>query len=298
MKKIRTMFLCILAIMFIFPLAAQADMGPKPSVVIDFKGLEGETYYTTLLSRVESTGPYSVLNFNDGIYAHYQEGDEDYEIFLKFNEYQDVDGYYFLQFFQDCTQTQRFSWTYYPPQDFKILLYFPEEDRFLISDKNYERYAFDSYFTAEVSTENLFATAQGTAEITAEKSYDYPKEALSLIVRIILTLAIELGIALLFGFWNRKLFRFIVLVNVVTQIALNLTLSIADFYSGPIAFVVYYVLLEGMVVVAEGILYTSYINRHSAMDIHKWRLWVYALVANAASFILGVKLAFWIPGIF
>lgn len=42
----------------------------------------------------------------------YQEGDEGYDVFLKYAKYEDVDEFYFLQFFKDCSQTQRFSWTY------------------------------------------------------------------------------------------------------------------------------------------------------------------------------------------
>ena len=104
----------------------------------------------TLLSSKKSTGPHSALN-EDGTYARYAEGDEDYEIFLRFVEYHDTDGYYFLQFFQDCSGSHQFRWTYYPPKMFKILLYFPELDHFIVSHEVYERYAFDSYFTAHVS---------------------------------------------------------------------------------------------------------------------------------------------------
>lgn len=34
---------------------------------------------------------------------------------------------------------------------FKILLYFPDVDRFAVSSEIYERYAFDSYFTVTVA---------------------------------------------------------------------------------------------------------------------------------------------------
>jgi hypothetical protein len=134
-KKAVPMLLCVLAILFIFLMTAHADVGPKPSVVIDFNGLDGETFYATLLSSVTSTGPYSALDDSNQEYAHYQEGDKEYDVFLKFAEYEDVDGFYFLQFFQDCSQTQQFSWTYYPPKEFKILLFFPETDRFVVSDE-------------------------------------------------------------------------------------------------------------------------------------------------------------------
>lgn len=285
--RIYVMLLGILTLSIMFPLMARADVGPKPSIVIDFIGLEGQTCYATLLSSAKSTGPHSVLN-EDGSYARYVEGDENYEVFLKFVEYHDADGYYFLQFFQDCTESNQFSWTYYPPKMFKILLYFPETDHFTVSDDVYERYAFDSYFTAEVSDTGL----------SVERSYDYTAEALSLAIRIALTILAELAIALLFGFRERKLFRFIALVNVITQVGLNLALNIINYRSGALAFVFFYILLEIAVVIVEAIVYTLYLKKDGFQPIPRWKPGVYALVANAASFAIGLKLAFWLPGIF
>lgn len=274
-----------------FPNTVQADMGPKPSIVIDFSGLDGKTYYATLLSSEKSTGPFSALNDNNHKYVHYQEGDKDYDIFLKFaeySEYQDADGFYFLQYFTDCSQTNQFSWTYYPPQVFKILLYFPETDSFIISDDYYERYAFDSYFTVEVS---------GTS-ISTEKSYNYSTETLSLIVRIVLTIIAELGIALLFGFREIKQIRFIIIVNVITQVALNLILNLINYRSGELAFIVFYFILEVVVFAMEAVLYNWYLKTNSQKKVSGWKPGIYALTANTVSYALGFGLAYWIPSIF
>lgn len=288
MKKTAFILLCLLIMATIFPLVASADIGPKPSIVVDFDGLDGKTYYVTLLSSVKSTGPHSTLDGNES-YPRYGEGDDNYEVFLKFVEYQDADGYYFLQFFQDCTETHQFSWTYYPPREFKLLLYFPETDHFIVSDDIYERYAFDSYFIAAVSD---------AAISTVEKSYDYTSEMLSLIARIVLTIVAELAIALLFGFRERKLFRFITGVNVVTQIVLNVALNIINYRSGALAFLIFHFLLEVAVFAVEAILYTRYLRRLSPKEIPGWKPGLYALVANAASFALGLGLASWLPGVF
>lgn len=58
-RKVGIMFLCMILICTVFPVTAMADMGPKPSVQIHFIGIEGQTYYATLLSKKESTGPAS-----------------------------------------------------------------------------------------------------------------------------------------------------------------------------------------------------------------------------------------------
>ena len=46
--------------------------------------------------------------------------------------------------------TEEHAWTYYSPKSFKILLYFPEQGVFVTSGI-YERYAFDSYYTVDMS---------------------------------------------------------------------------------------------------------------------------------------------------
>lgn len=288
MRKKLTVLLCMLLVFLALPVSARADIGPKPSVVVDFRGLEGETYYATLLSRQKTTGPYSALTDANRSYAHYQPGDEDYGVFLKFAEYEDADGFYFLQYFQNCTETQRFSWTYYPPREFKLLLYFPEEDRFLSSGEHYERYAFDSSFTATVSGQTL----------AARRSYEYGRELWAMLLRILLTLAIELLIALPFGLWERRRFLLILWVNAATQAALNLALQVTAYLSGWLAFVMLYALLELLVFLGEALLYRRYLPGRGKRPLPVWKPWVYALAANAASFALGLWLAEKLPALF
>ena len=277
--------LFVIVISLAVPMHVQADVGPKPSVIVDFERLDGEFYFATLLSSVESTGPYSAGNT-------YQEYMGSHEVFLKFVEYEDSDAYNFLCFYQDCSKTNQFSWTYRPPQKFKILLYFPETDTFIVSNEIYERYAFDSYFTAEIVLHGSNLTAE--ADIVLSRSYNFQNEIISLIIRILLTIAVEIGIALLFGLRGNTVFRFIVLTNIVTQIALNLTLNLISFYMGTLAFVAFYILLEIAVFIIETILYLVLLKSQAS----KQRLILYSLSSNIFSFALGVVLALWIPSIF
>lgn len=288
MKRIIRMLACIVIIFAILPITAFADIGPKPSVVIDFSGLEGEIYYATLLSETTSTGPYSVLTDRSEVHAHYDEDDPDYPIVRKFIEYEDADGFYFIQFLQNCSETQQLVWGYHPPERFKILLYFPETDTFLTGEAIYEKYAFDSYFHATISN----------GGISVEKSYDYAAEVPSLLIRIALTIIIELGVALLFGFRERKIFRFIAIVNVITQIALNLALNIINFFSGSLGFFLFYILLEIAVFIIEAILYKVYLSKHSETLLPNRSPTIYALVSNTVSFFVGLYLATHIPRIF
>lgn len=287
-RKLFALLLCFILVLSM-PITASADIGPKPSVRIEFTGIEGETYYGTLLSKRDSTGPASAWNGKPE-YADYQPGDEGYDIWLKFVEYEDTDGYYFLQWYWDCSETNQLNWTYYPPTPFKILLYFPETDTFYVSEV-YERYAFDSYFTVDLS-------AYDTDPIRASKSYDYTWEVISLVARIVLTIALELVIALLFGYRERKVLGFLAVVNIVTQVILNVALNIVNYRSGSMNFTFKYVLYEILVFAIEAVAYAALLKKFSGREQKKWKAIGYAFVANAASFAFGLWLAHLIPGIF
>jgi len=131
---------------FAIPVTVKADMGPKPSVVIEVTGFEGKEYYVTLLSERDSTGPWSHGN------EYYDYMGEEW-VFEEFEKYQDKDGYYFLSFMEDCSEDDTFEWTYYPPQKFKVLIYTADDKQFYCSEEIYERYAFDSYFKVIISND-------------------------------------------------------------------------------------------------------------------------------------------------
>jgi hypothetical protein len=297
MKKFSSFLLCVIASLVVLPVAAHADSGPKPSVVIEFEGLAQADCYVTLLSKRESTGPYSAYDGNSGN-ARYEEGDEDYRIWEKFVSYRDKDGYYFLQYFSKLDDTATFKWGYYPPEDFKILLYFPGEDRFIVSDGAYERYAFDSYYKVDASGLNPAATESGLA-LHAVRNYHSTGEAVSFLARVLITIAIELLIALPFGFRSRRQLWIIALTNIVTQTVLNVLLNLINYSYGPLLLLLNYFWLELLVITAEAVVYSFKLGQYSRKPKPSRGAPVfYAFVANIVSFAAGLGLAYLIPGIF
>lgn len=293
-EKFILIVICILLFNLV-PSNAYADIGPKPSVVVNFEGLEGETYYVTLLSEKISTGPYSAVGRYDGDQRYWEE-DEDFDIWEKFVNYEDEDGYYFLQYFKNCTESSQFSWTYYPPPLFKILVYFPQYDSFAVSSI-YDRYAFDSYY--KVTANNLEFKQSSTIEITAQKNYNYSKEVFSLIVRIIITIAIEVLLALIFGYREKKQLSIILKTNIATQTILNVFLNTVNYFSGGMAFVLFYILGEIIVVLIEITIYSKLLTKHGSGRLTKKPYAVfYALTANIISFAAGLYISILIPGIF
>lgn len=288
MKKIKYITYMLLAFILIFtPITAQADIGPKPSVVIEFEGLEQEEYYVTLLSEKDSTGPWSAGN-------DYYDYMGDKSAFDKFCEYEDSDGYYFLSFMEDCSDDDTFEWTYYPPNKFKILIYFPEYGEFYCDENFYERYAFDSYFTVAV---NGIETQHVTTN--TEKAYDFTWEIVSLIARVVLTILVEFAIAALFFYrGNKKALQIIVISNIFTQVILNVLLNVFNYQDGHYAFVFHYIWMEIVVFVLEGAIYRKAIGQANAENGKRNHPYLYAAVANLGSLIVGIWIAKLIPGIF
>ncbi|MBR6568676.1 MAG: hypothetical protein IKK60_08510 [Clostridia bacterium] len=307
-RKACSFILCLVTVITIFSLTANADTGPKPSVRITFENLGDELCYGTLLSRNESTGPASAWNgeeedarHNENPNGYYSYQTFGYDIWKAFTDYEDEDGFFFLQEAWQINETKELAWTYYPPNEFKILLYFPETGDFSISGI-YERYAFDSYFTVNMSETGLFVDyneqQSNDERIEAYRSYNYRTEILSLIARILITIAIETAIALLFGFRKKKELLLLIGINTATQIILNISLNIINYNSGEMAFTFFYVLSEIAVFVIEAAVYCKLLKNSGEKNRTNLFCVIYALIANALSFGAGLIAAQIIPGIF
>lgn len=305
-KKFALALLTLSVCLFALPVPAFADTGPKPSVVITFQNLKQQNCYVTLLAEEESTGPYSVYNSSKG--NKYISDDISPQIWQKFVDYKDADGYHFLQFCQKLGSDGVFKWGYHPPQKFKILLYFPDNDTFTVSAKTYEPYAFVSYFTVDgsaianpESSPSSGAISSGTVyqTISAKQSYDFAGEARSLLIRTLITIAVELLIALPFGYLAMRQLGFIAVVNVATQVILNVLLNLVDYNQGWTAYFLTYCLLEILVIWIEALIYThsATLAKYSrpGRELHPV---LYAVTANVASYAAGLLLYFHFPWAF
>lgn len=305
-NQILAILLWLVSAVVAFPVTATADMGPKASVRIQFENMGDELCYGTLLSERESTGPASVWDGTEENARTYEE--HPYSNYLvravweAFVDYKDPDGYYFLQEGWMVSETKEIAWTYYPPSSFKILLYYPETGTF-VSSGIYERYAFDTYYTVDMNGVNIGSVEYNEnlstdKRIDAYRSYNYQQEILSLIARIVLTIVIEMIVALLFGFRKKKQLLILVIVNLITQIVLNVLLNMINYNSGPLAFTVFYVLLEIVIFAMEAVLYCKILKKASEQQKKNWYYVTYSFVANSISFGAGFFLARILPGIF
>ncbi len=329
-------FATVFATILSFPQGvASADMGPKPKTYVKITGVpdDVEYYASFIVPETEGWGPHQTLtqmkewyerekaeleerfanNKDDPYYieeskkyesfetylrAYYsnnKDGDKYVNAILKLSEYEDLDGYTIFIGRQTTifTGESELKETYYGPRTFKVLLYFVEEDRFVVSEKC-EAYAFSAYYKMDVNLNQIFEDPQ--APLPLSKNYDYTREILLLIARIIITIAIELLLALCFKYRSKKAVLTICLTNVVTQTILNILLNLVNYKFGGLTFVLYYLLFELTAVVIESITYAICAKKCVFGDTNKsvGKAILYAVVANIVSYAAGFFFALFV----
>ena len=243
MKKRIVMVMLLIGLLSAWCMPVSADCAPKPVTVIYTTGEDSETVFLTLLgeewdfvSTVQEgrdENPYS-----DGPKAR---------AWNTFISWKDSDG---LSFSGEVYQST-VHWGYYAPDPFKVALYFPETDVLLVSEEVFERYAFQSNYS--LNLDGLDKSQSGVVSMPLDGSVNWMAEIFRLIPRILITLGIEILLALLWGYKNQ--IRLIVTLNLITQIGLNIMLSLWYLFDGP--FNAMLMLLQGelVVLIVESIFY-------------------------------------------
>ena len=140
-------------------------------------------------------------------------------------------------------------------------------------------YAFATYYEIDFST----GTVTTPQDIKVTKTYDYFDEVLNLIIRIVLTLAIELGLFYLFRLYTKRNFMVVIIVNLITQIFLNVAVNISLYNSGSLSALFLLFGLEFIILIVEFIAYQILLK-----DKKRWTIILYPILANILSFILGL----------
>lgn len=289
-KRLAILVLLICLLVLTFPAVAYADVGPKPSVTVKFEGLENAEYYATLLSVTPSTEPHS---------ASYRPNDiseSEIPIWDKFEAYEDEDGYYFINYLKKV-EGNSFHWGYYPPSTFKILIYIPQSDTFICSNI-LKSFRLHSVFDATADFTKITLGAINTHSMETQKSFTaFWMNLLSFAVRAVVTVIIEILVALAFGFTVKKQLTIILYANLITQILLNLALFAHTEGYWPFLFL--YALLEIIIIGIEAAVYVKKLRPLSVKSPQNraWFIIIYAIAANLISFGLGYWLTVLIPQI-
>lgn len=271
MRKLKYVFLSIcLVLIFLIIKPSSADMGPKPSIYITIKGIEGD--YVAAFAAKKASGP----NFD---YEFYKEGYYDYLEYNPIMEYKDDEGFKWITRYYKCKDKTDISFTYYAPEIFKLIIY--KDGKLYSVTKSIEKYAYASYYTIDFSSNII--TENNIIEYEINNSYDYVKEILNLIFRIILTLLIEFALFFLFRLYTKHNFKVVLITNLITQILLNVILNLNYYYNGLLSAYAILILLEIGILIIETIIYKLFLK-----DKNKVLITIYPIIANISSFIVGL----------
>ena len=285
--KRRYLIWCAVLLFAVSISVALADTGPKPAVSVNVKNLGGATCYATLLSEREQYGPYCTTE----IEKRWDEMRAETAVWEAFAAYKDPDGFFFLQELWDLRYVPKYAWEYHPPRIFKVLLYWPDEGRFAVSEIT-EAKDFYSLFEVDAS-EVRFADGSNIGTIAVKPVDSYSYRIWAFVSRVLITLAVELLIALAFLFRTKREWLVIIATNILTQIALGIFATITVVRGGrDMQFFVTLAFLELGVAIIEAVVYILFLRKASGKKRGLWVYVVYALVANAASYFVGL----WIDG--
>lgn len=282
----------VLILMAALGIYAFADFGPKPSVVVEFENAGDQEYYVTLVAKEDKLGsPYSRVTDED------EQHDVNIDVWNRFMHYEDPDGMVFAGNVQKLTGDGAYVWGYYPPSEFRVLIYFPDTDSFVESSEILEQYAFDSYYQMDFNDlpENW---NDAVAAIPVTRKYNLLWQITAFLLRLAVTVAVECLLAVLFGFKGKRQMLLVLAVNCATQLAMNLL--ILDESVGLFVFyVLQYALIEVGVILAEGLVYCLALPKLATPEqnrnIHPI---AFAFFGNVASFSLGFLLSNWFPMLF
>ena len=187
--------------------------------------------------------------------------------------------------------------SYYPPSEFRVLIYFPDTDSFVESSEILEQYAFDSYYQMDFN-DLPEKWNDAVAAIPVTRKYNLLWQITAFLLRLAVTVAVECLLAVLFGFKGKRQMLLVLAVNCATQLAMNLL--ILDESVGLFVFyVLQYALIEVGVILAEGLVYCLALPKLATPEqnrnIHPI---AFAFFGNVASFSLGFLLSNWFPMLF
>ncbi len=272
-RKLSALFTAFLISLTFFSALVSADAGPKDSLVISFHNIEADTCYCTLLSKYESSGFYHTSNTKS-----------DNEIPKAFQSYKDLDGFFYLENYALISGSKEFIWDYTPPQTFKVLFYFPKTQKYAVSGI-IEKAAFNARYSVDM--QGIDITADNLKiQVTNENT---PIRVLfSFLVRVFVTILIELVIAILFNYKSKNQVITILTANIITQVLLNILLNKIYIDLGAFFMLLLYIPLEIMAFIAESVVYCIFLKSSEKAAVKAANCVLYSFLANLASFIGGV----------
>ena len=295
-KKL-TIILFLLIAVFIIALfipseEVYADMGPKPTIQVKVDGLPESKYIVSIITNQASPGGGGEIYKAD---IHYMDSED--QLFIKRLRKEEVQ-YEFLGpiLNYSLTTSVDYLWKYYAPSKFAIVIYDVDNDILYISEECqkhvYNKVYSIKYEDFEQINENTYTFSTNGIIVYAPLGDNSIGGSIAVnvsmfILRIVLTIAIELLIALCFKF-TKESYKVIAITNAITQLILNAVIILWGLFSGAL-FGPFVGLIIGEVIVfiVEPIVYKKKCLRENGT---KKYIVLYAILANFITLAAGFGL--------
>lgn len=278
MKRLLIISMVLLLNLFVFGIRVNADTGPKPSLHIIANNMPDEMCYMDLLINYSSDHNYQNIDdltgYNENmINALKQYSDDEWRPAMITGTRVPLHGNIICDI-QNGSSDMHYSYVGVPDL-FKIIVV-TQSNQIVVSDV-IERKAFQSTVYFDFKSGDAY-------EKTLTSSY-----VSQFSMTLISTIIIELLVLLLFGFSVRKNFKTFILVNVFTQVLLTGVVLRSMLLGGTLTALIGYFVFEIVIIGIEMMLFSRFLSEHN-----KLRRKVYALVANLASFGVGLLILLYI----
>ena len=283
-KKLAVILVCVLTLSLL-SVTAFADGGPKAYTAVYFDGFSGGYYATLLVGKGVPRYDADYIPELDVRFSYAAEK-RMYDYAIQNGDFRYYNHCYALK------DNDHLLWGSDPPQNFLVVVYFPQYDVLAVSDEC-STYAFESYYTASIDVNDLSQHKGQTIHLNVREHYNFGVSFASLLVRMALTVLIEIGIARIFKITEKRQRRFLIILNVATQLFLNILLNISVGTVGMLlTLMIVYAVLEIQIFGIEAAMCGLFINRFSdnGAVISLPKLLLFTLVANTASLLAGLPL--------
>ena len=283
-----------------FPVV-KANSGPPANIQINIINYGNVEFSLDLLIYKEVAPTENEINLAKDKILN-QDNPFEYSLFdEEYAEYRDSEGYVsnslygssdYFYFHQNDTNHTSFVQLWMDiPREFKILLY--TSDGIIITSDLIIMEQYDYRLTYDLEGVDLSFNQTNVGVISGFNGKPWLNVTtwFNFLLRLILTLAIELGLLYLFNFRKKWTFLIILGMNIISQVILNIVL-ISVYYTSfdnGYAFPVTLIIGEFFVFLGEALFVSILIKEHKL-----GRRIGYSLVANTLSLVIGLLLASWL----
>lgn len=245
------------------------------SVTVKFENVENRQFYVAVLKQEESDQKYNIAE------------ERNIKILNSIKKCVNTDDWH-VDFVAQYHENMDLYWECNNIKPFKVLIYFPETDSYEITK------VCQSFTTQNIYIIHMNDIKHGK-EIIPIKSHKISIVIASFILGACLCMLIELTVANLFHFTNKKFLHFIIGLNSVLEIMLGGYLFNIAYKMGIFILFTYLLCICFFLLIIKTVLYIIAAKRILQEKIAK--VVVYSVISNAISNIAGIFLALILPGI-